>query len=243
MNRQQRCGISTYIKGKAASGGLQKEAAMKRIFVDLEMHPIERHHRDKRRICATETIEIGAVMLDENNREISSFCEYVRPAYTSTIYPQYEQLTGISYDMVESAGSFEEVLGRFLDWCGEDCCIYSWSENDLIQIRQEAQLKGIPVTGALARLLSHWVDYQQEFDDLLGITRSMSLKEAVRLGGLDFDGRAHDGLIDARNTGNLFRSLQDENTVRRLRGSVSVSDEPLEFSLGDIFNFGELVFA
>ena len=45
---------------------------MKRIFVDLEMHPIERHHRDKRRICATETIEIGAVMLDENNREISS---------------------------------------------------------------------------------------------------------------------------------------------------------------------------
>ena len=216
---------------------------MNRIFVDLEMHPIERHHRDKRRICATETIEIGAVMLDEDNRETSSFCEYVRPAYTSTIYPQYEQLTGISYDMVESAGSFEEVLGRFLDWCGEDYCIYSWSENDLIQIRQEAQLKGIPVTGALARLLSHWVDYQQEFDALLGITRAMSLREAVRLGGLDFAGRAHDGLVDARNTGNLFRCLQDEAMVRRLQSSMAVSDEPLEFTLGDIFNFGAVRFA
>lgn len=44
---------------------------MKKIFVDLEMNPI----RDKaaRRICRSETIEIGAIMLDESNQEISSF--------------------------------------------------------------------------------------------------------------------------------------------------------------------------
>ena len=43
---------------------------MKHIVVDLEMNPI-RHNPEARRISKLETIEIGAVMLDDNYREVS----------------------------------------------------------------------------------------------------------------------------------------------------------------------------
>ena len=38
---------------------------MKHIVVDLEMNPI-RKNNPARKICSMETIEIGAVMLDDN---------------------------------------------------------------------------------------------------------------------------------------------------------------------------------
>ena len=45
---------------------------MKHIVVDLEMNNI-RKKSEARRICTMETIEIGAVMLDDNLQEISKF--------------------------------------------------------------------------------------------------------------------------------------------------------------------------
>lgn len=58
---------------------------MKYIVVDLEMNPIAKKYADKAAICKNEIIEIGAVLLDENFQEISSFMTYVRPEYNSEI--------------------------------------------------------------------------------------------------------------------------------------------------------------
>ena len=44
---------------------------MKHIVVDLEMNNISNKYKDFD--CTMETIEIGAIMLDENYQEISSF--------------------------------------------------------------------------------------------------------------------------------------------------------------------------
>ena len=43
-------------------------------------------------ICRLETIEIGAVMLDEDGKEIDSFKEYLKPTYTSEIPRNIEKL-------------------------------------------------------------------------------------------------------------------------------------------------------
>ena len=40
---------------------------MKKIFIDLEMHPIPRSFTAEREICTQEVIEIGAVKLNEEN--------------------------------------------------------------------------------------------------------------------------------------------------------------------------------
>ena len=56
---------------------------MRKIFVDLEMQPI--HDKSKRRICRSEVIEIGAVMLDDSGKETDSFKQNVKPVYSDRL--------------------------------------------------------------------------------------------------------------------------------------------------------------
>ena len=213
---------------------------MNRIFVDLEMHPVAPEYVQERTIFKFETIEVGAVMLDERYEEIASFCEYVKPLYSEEILPRYEELTGITTQMVAEADAFPEVLGRFADWCGEGYTMYSWSKADLNQIRGECRLKGIKPDEKLTYMLRHWQDFQKEFSRLVGIHHPIKLEEAVGLGGLDFDGRAHDGLVDARNTANLYRQSRDEQMFKKLKSMISEKENPLVFSMSDVFNFDNL---
>ena len=60
------------------------------------------------------------------------------------------------------------------------------------------------------------------------------------LGGLDFDGSAHDGLVDARNTANLYRQSRDEQMFKKLKSMISEKENPLVFSMSDVFNFDNL---
>ena len=57
---------------------------MKHIVVDLEMNNIAAK-TEARKICRMETIEIGAVMLDDNLNEIASFRTYVKPEFNCNI--------------------------------------------------------------------------------------------------------------------------------------------------------------
>ena len=51
---------------------------MKHIVIDLEMNKIARSS-EARKICKSEIIEIGDVMLDANLQEIGNFRTYVKP--------------------------------------------------------------------------------------------------------------------------------------------------------------------
>ena len=46
-----------------------------------------------------------------------------------------------------------------------------------------------------------WTDFQNEFDIHLGFERQISLKLALDMAGIDFNGRQHDALDDARHKG------------------------------------------
>ncbi len=210
---------------------------MKRIFVDLEMHPVTGDFPKEKAIFRFETMEIGAVMLDEKDAEIDSFCEYVHLMFSESVQPRYTELTGITTQMLQDADSFPAVLERFLAWCGTDYMMYSWSKADLAQIKGECRQKGIPSSPELIYLLRNWSDFQKEFSKLIGFHHAVNLQDAVSLGGLEFDGRAHDGLVDARNTANLFRQTRDEKMFRKLKSLISEKEEPLTFTMGEVFNF------
>ena len=213
---------------------------MRKIFVDLEMCPIPKGFAAEKESCRQETIEIGAVMLDEDGKEISYFKEYVRPVYAAEIPKHIEKLTGISYETVKMAASFREVLYRFAEWCGEaDYSIYSWSDNDVLQILQETALKGIEDTPQLSYMYHHWKDFQQEYCDLFPMDHVMSLEKALNYCGLEFKGRAHDGLNDARATADLFRAIHDKETFAEFQEKVLDCFKPksISNSLADLFDF------
>ena len=88
---------------------------MKHIVVDLEMNKVGKEYRNLG--CTMETIEIGAIMLDENFQEISSFRTYVKPEYNTRITSIVRDLTGITYDMVINAPKFDEAIKMFSNWC------------------------------------------------------------------------------------------------------------------------------
>ena len=172
---------------------------MRRIFVDLEMHPIVKIYEGPGG-WRQETIEIGAVMLDEDLEEIGSFKEYVKPAFSDKVYGRIRKLTGITAEMLADADSFEAVLMRFCEWCGSsDYIIYSWSDSDIWQIIEECRMKCITCNEKLRYMLNHWKDFQEDFCNLLHLEKVMNLGRAVTLAGLDFSGREHDGLADARD--------------------------------------------
>lgn len=92
---------------------------------------------------------------------------------------------------------------------------------------------------------NEWADFQQEFDAHLGFERQLSLKMALDMAGIDFEGREHDALDDARNTAELLQIFRDkdlfETTLRKIKEAMEPT--PIGCSIGDMIDFSALMFA
>lgn len=177
------------------------------VFMDLEMKPVDTAYRRERDICRQEVIQFGAVKLGEDLREIDCFRQAVRPAF-GAIPPRYEQLTGITNESVAKAPDFASALLCFAQWCEQAERIYAWSANDWTQLKKEAKQKGLAFD--FAPLAEKWMDFQRIFTDALGLSRELSLEQAVNIADLPFVGHQHDALWDARNTAELYRIYGNE---------------------------------
>ena len=221
---------------------------MKHIVVDLEMNPI-RHNPEARRISKLETIEIGAVMLDDNYREVSSFRTYVKPEYNTGIAPNITQLTGITNEMVENAPKFAEAFRMFTLWClgtSEDVEIYAWSSSDYDQVFREIILKDYPISPDEEVLLNtEWIDFQKEFDGHMGFEHQIALSLAREMAGIDFTGRQHDALDDARNTAELFVIYNNKELFNRTLKRIEEVMKPKPFSttIGSMFDLSKFAVA
>ncbi len=218
---------------------------MKKIFVDLEMNRVEKEYPDIRKICSHEIIQVGAVKLNEQNKEIDSFCKFVFPVYSSKMNKHIEELTGIRFEQLAEAEKIESVLKEFIAWCGEDCEVYSWSLTDKTQLEKEVFLKDIELDESEKSMFERWHDYQAEFGDYFHFDNPMGLKTALDLAGMDFSGAAHNGLDDARNTAGLYMMTQDADLFRAFEEKVLEYCKPKECSaaLGDLFDFSSILCA
>lgn len=208
---------------------------MYHVVMDLEMNPISREYKDIRKKLTDEVIEIGAVKLNDAYEQISEFQCYVQPEY-GNIKKHITRLTGITDETVKDKDSFIHAFRSFLDWIGdEDTTIYSWSNSDIKQLRQECRLKLADFD--INWLNSHWVDLQKQFDDRLGLHNSLALKHALGAIDRDFEGTQHTALADAANTSSILALMQDEEkfqeTMRPVIEVLQPKDE-LSSSIGDL---------
>ena len=81
------------------------------LVIDLEMCKVPRDYRSNLYKYATETIQIGAVLLDDSFKRIGTLCQYVHPEHGVIDY-FIENLTGIKNSQVKNAPKLEEALGR-----------------------------------------------------------------------------------------------------------------------------------
>lgn len=220
---------------------------MEHIILDLEMNEVAERYEAERKICRFEIIEIGAVKLDDNFVEIDSFKTFVKPQYNSQILEIYENLTGINTQMVQNAPVFEDAFRAFSDWCakeGEKYTIYAWSDSDYKQVAREMKLKSYATNKNENIMLKNWCNFQKSYTQKLGVDHALSLKKALTYAGLDFEGREHDALFDARNTAELVAILNDDERFEQMLGSVAeaLHDTEISSMLGDLFDFSQLSF-
>ena len=218
---------------------------MKHVVVDLEMNALDKRFVKEKQICGREIIQIGAILLDDQYKEIGSFSTLVKPQYNERVEPYFEQLTGISTEMVQDAPVFQEAIKQFFDWCRnqkDDIRIYQWSESDYEQILAEAELKGVALVSTDWELLQKFENLQKEYGDKLGVVKEVSLKDAVMYAGLDFTGHEHDALDDAKNTAALLRIIRIPKLCKEVLETVidAFRTKPVGTSLGDLLKFGGL---
>jgi inhibitor of KinA sporulation pathway (predicted exonuclease) len=149
-----------------------------------------------------EIIEIGAVLVAAgHHRTLGEYQSLVRPVRLPDLNAFTSELTGITAAMVADAPEFPaalEGLRRALLEGREDVLFCSWGNFDRRQLLQDCELHGIPDP-----MPAH-LNLKERFAELHGQRRRPGLRRALRLCGLEFEGRLHRGLDDARNIARLL---------------------------------------
>lgn len=214
------------------------------LVIDLEMCKVPRDYRSKSYRYANETIQIGAVLLDDSFKRIGTLCQYVHPEHGVIDY-FIENLTGIKNSQVKKAPKLDEALIHMIDWLGErDYKIYAWSESDRNQLLHEIKAKNMTDERIYAFMKAeNWIDYQDVFTKRFELSRQLSLEEALGRAEIEPEGKFHDGLDDAVNTAYLIEKLELNPEYQLV--SYEMPDKPSErlcSTLGEFFTGLDLSF-
>jgi 3'-5' exoribonuclease 1 len=149
-----------------------------------------------------ETIEIGAVKLDEYGEVLSEFNAFIRPKIHPVLSSFCQTLTSISQIDVNRAEQFPRVIEDFMDWIdieGEEYWLCSWGGYDKRQLVQDCQLHDF----GTAWLECH-VNIKEQYKQFKRLKQPIGLKKAVEREGFEFTGIHHRGISDAQNLAKLF---------------------------------------
>lgn len=204
--------------------------------VDLEMCRVSNSVRTKKYCWANETIQIGAVLLNEVLEVQDRFVTYVFPQF-GCIDTYINNLTGISRNDVSKAPAMKEALNAFVSWLPDDVRVVSWSDNDKLQILHEIEAKNICID-KLEDILNGWIDCQKIFGEKLHSPKCYKLSEALIAADILYEEGAHDGLVDAYNTALLFAKMErEEELILNPYYQSAISEKASDggFTIGSLF--------
>lgn len=149
-----------------------------------------------------EIIEIGAVKFDwAERRIIEQFETLVRPY--QPLLQSIQQLTGITPELLRTAPRFEEAYYRLVRFCGSKhtTVLAGWG-SDAAELRQAVSERKLPW-----RLTEEQFNIARMFREKYGVKEKLSLQSALKWRCLEFEGRPHRALPDARNTTRLLMGM------------------------------------
>jgi 3'-5' exoribonuclease 1 len=154
-----------------------------------------------------ETIEIGALKLNEYGEVMGTFSQLIRPKIHPVLSDFCQRLTSISQIEVNRAESFTRVINDFMDFIEleeDNYWLCSWGNFDKKQLEKDCILHDIEVA---------WLDFhiniKQDYLKLKGFRQPIGLKKAVLREGFEFTGTHHRALADSENTAKIFVKYLD----------------------------------
>ncbi|NLY14466.1 MAG: exonuclease domain-containing protein [Gammaproteobacteria bacterium] len=191
-----------------------KRCRFKRAYIDLEatcwadqIDPAG----EPQSVQSMEIIEVGCALTTRQGELLDSCSFLVRP----TRYPELSEfcqaLTGITQDMVDSAPTFPDAIAALNSWLGQpaDSFIWcSWGNYDRLHIVEQCQQEGVA-----ADVMSYpHLNLKRIWRRTTGQKRRNGLASALAYHQLDFEGRPHRGVDDARNMVRLLGVFTQVNT-------------------------------
>jgi inhibitor of KinA sporulation pathway (predicted exonuclease) len=150
-----------------------------------------------------ETIEIGAVRLDDALGVVEEYDSFVRPVVVPRLSSFCRKLTSITQEQVDAADTFPKAFARFLTWMGSGPRrLVTWGAFDLGQLRMDCDRHGMVFP---TRLVDDHLNLKTAFGKWKGLKR-VAMDDALELLGLSYEGHPHRGLDDARNLARLARA-------------------------------------
>lgn len=155
-----------------------------------------------------EIIEIGAVRMDIGGEYLGEFRQFVKPVLNPLLSPFCKSLTGITQEQVNAAQTYKYVIRDFIDWGrveDEHTFLISWGENDKLYLHNDCKLHKID-----SIWLKNHIDLKKHFRHLKRLNNYVSLKRAIQLEGMEFEGDRHRAFDDAYNLSRVFGKHIDQ---------------------------------
>uniref|UniRef100_A0A671TQJ2 GRF-type domain-containing protein n=1 Tax=Sparus aurata TaxID=8175 RepID=A0A671TQJ2_SPAAU len=230
-----------------SSNGSKKSLVSNQIFSYLIVIDFESTCWREKNNYGQEIIEFPAVLLNTSTGEVESeFHTYVQPQEHPTLSDFCTELTGITQMQVEAGIPLQICLSRFSRWLQnlrlnmgvifsniqqrtsattasqKLCTFLTWSDWDLgVCLQYECKRKQLHKPD----VLNSWIDLRSTYR-LFYARKPKGLNGALQDLGIQFSGREHSGLDDARNTAHLAaRMMRDGCVMKITRSLVRVSEK------------------
>lgn len=170
-----------------------------------------------------EIIEFPSVLVNCRCLTVEDcFQTYVKPVHNPILTDFCTRLTGIQQEQVDNGIALVEALDMHDKWLEEkgvkemNFAVLIWSDWDCkVMLDSECRWKGLKKPTYFNR----WINLKLLFQNAF-MGRKCNLKKAVELAGLEWTGRAHCGLDDAKNTARLALELMRRGTILTFTGSL-----------------------
>ncbi len=176
---------------------------MKFVILDLEATCWDQWDKS-----VNETIEIGALLVNEKKEIVSEFNSFVKPMKYPILSDFCKKLTSIKQSEIDEAAHFYEVIEQFKDWfkCSEENYVLcSWGYYDRKQFESDCDLSSLDKTW-----LENHISLKHQYQKIKNLRRAIGMKNALKNEKFMLDGTHHRGIDDARNITKIFLKYFDE---------------------------------
>lgn len=172
-----------------------------------------------------EIIEFPAVLLCARTWEtVAEFHSFVKPTMKPALSQFCKELTGIAQESVDAAPPFTVVLKRFEAWLRHFDSSEHFSKTAFITdgpwdlrdfISKQCRFSSIK----RPKYMHKWVDLRTLFAEHKKTAR-LNLEGMLKVLEMEFEGRPHSGIDDARNVARIAKRLAEDGVIFGTNGEV-----------------------
>lgn len=162
-----------------------------------------------------EIIEIGALALNEQLQEVKSFSVIIRPQVGKRLQSRVKSLTHLTNEDIANGVTFQEAIGMFTEWLGEEENIFlTWGDGDIRTLIKNCTYF---LGDSVLPFIHNYADLQkycQGYTDAANSGQQLGLSAAAVKLGLDPDTYPHHrALDDSRLAATCLYKVFDEKRL------------------------------